>query len=496
MIKLKIKYGNSQTDLCFPCTEKEMNAALERIHAEDVTPLELYVSEVIFPDELGCLQDRFVNLDEVNFLAKRMDSFFGDEEYQFYEARKLEGFDTLPDLINLSFNLNRYPLIRDIGDMGKIGREYLLTVNSCIPAHDEDDPKYARLGRELIQSGNGIFTEHGMLFVDENTPFQQSYDGQTFPAYLYDPGVLCVAKAEYGGKTEYLYFPCEEEAIDKAFARLGTTADEVKITLEDFNIDSPEWFGRFREIASEEGVYELNRLTAAVNTADMDLKKLWSVAEYAEAEDAEQLTSLMRRRHDSRCKCQERWTCENKECRLRIEISDAELLTALSDLLSTVTADSISLPAEKPYEPSTEAIRLNNEISRMLDAAEIDKAILRNKMTECISQKYSELGNECCTAHKLKAELGSLSDVTERLNRTVSEIRLHPDKTADLILLNGQIIRKEKIHATDSGRSTEGGAGNRTDHIGQGEHQKPLSSLACCSILPSFHEARGTTQQL
>lgn len=55
MIKLKIKYGNSQTDLRFPCTEKEMNAALERIHAEDVTPLELYLSEVIFPDELGCL---------------------------------------------------------------------------------------------------------------------------------------------------------------------------------------------------------------------------------------------------------------------------------------------------------------------------------------------------------------------------------------------------------------------------------------------------------
>ena len=81
MIKLKIKYGNSQTDLRFPCTEKEMSAALERIHAEDVTPLELYVSEVIFPEELGCLQDRFVNLDEVNYLGKRMDSFFGDEEY-------------------------------------------------------------------------------------------------------------------------------------------------------------------------------------------------------------------------------------------------------------------------------------------------------------------------------------------------------------------------------------------------------------------------------
>lgn len=293
MIKLKIRYADNQTELSFPCTEQALQDAITAIRADPIIgPAELYVAEVIYPEELDFLQDRFANLDEVNYLAKRMDSFFGDEEYQFYEAMKLEGFYSLPDLINLSFNLNRYPLIRDIGDMGKIGREYLLMVDGCTPAHDEDDPKYAQLGRELIQSGNGIFTEHGLLFVDENTPFQRPYDGQTFPPYLYDPGVLCVAKAEYDGKSEYLYFPCEEEAIDKAFARLGTTADNAKITLEDFNTDSPEWFGRFREIATEEGVYKLKKLTAVVNTADMDLKKLWSVAEYAEAEDAEQLVRL------------------------------------------------------------------------------------------------------------------------------------------------------------------------------------------------------------
>ena len=173
MIKLKIRYYNAQTDIRFPCTEKVLQEALAEIGAEQVRPLELYVTEVVFPEELDFLQDRFANLDEVNYLAKRMDSFFGDEEYQFYEAMKLESFYSLPDLINLSFNLNRYPLIRDIGDMGKIGREYLLTVNGCVPAHDEDDPKYAQLGRELIQSGNGIFTEHGLLFVDEYTPFQR-----------------------------------------------------------------------------------------------------------------------------------------------------------------------------------------------------------------------------------------------------------------------------------------------------------------------------------
>lgn len=292
MIKLKIKYGNSQTDLHFPCKETEMSAALERIHAEDVTPLELYVTEVVFPEELGCLQDRFVNLDEVNFLGKRMDGFFGDEEYQFYEAMKSEGFDTLPDLINLSFNLDRYPLIRDISDMGKIGREYLLTVKGCLPADDEDDPKYAEFGRELIQSGKGVFTEHGLLFVNENTPFQKLYDGQVFPPYVYDSDVLCIARAEYNGKSEYLYLPCEEKAIDKALARLGTALENAKITLEDFSVNNPKWFERFKQIAADEGVYELNGLANAINSADTDLKKLWLVAEYAETEDAGQFVRL------------------------------------------------------------------------------------------------------------------------------------------------------------------------------------------------------------
>ena len=292
MIKLKIKYGNESTDIRFPCKETEMSVALERIHAEDVTPLELYVTKVIFPAELNFLQDRFVNLDEVNFLGKRMDGFFGDEEYQFYEAMKLEGFDTLPDLINLSFNLNRYPLIRDISDMGKIGREYLLTVKGCLPADDEDDPKYAEFGRKLSQSGKGVFTEHGLLFVNENTPFQKLYDGQVFPPYVYDSDVLCIARADYNGKSEYLYLPCEEKAIDKALARLGAAPENAKITLEDFSVNNPKWFERFKQIAADEGVYELNGLTNAINSADTDLKKLWLVAEYAEVEDSGQLARL------------------------------------------------------------------------------------------------------------------------------------------------------------------------------------------------------------
>ena len=123
MIKLKIKYGNSQTALRFPCTEKEMNAALERIHAEDVTPLELYVSEVVFPEELAFLQDRFVNLDEVNFLGKRMDSFFGDEEYQFYEAMKLVFFvlNASHEALNFLSGVHLGELMKGLSDFNGVG---------------------------------------------------------------------------------------------------------------------------------------------------------------------------------------------------------------------------------------------------------------------------------------------------------------------------------------------------------------------------------------
>ena len=125
MIKLKIKYGNSQTGLRFPCTEKDMNAALERIRAENVTPLELYVSEVVFPEELGCLQDRFVNLDEVNFLGKRMASFFGDE------------FGTLPKIESAEM-------------MFSASRSRRLQIVPIIQSFAQLDKNYGKEGAEII----------------------------------------------------------------------------------------------------------------------------------------------------------------------------------------------------------------------------------------------------------------------------------------------------------------------------------------------------------
>lgn len=81
--------------------------------------------------------------------------------------------------------------------------------------------------------------------------------------------------------------PCENEAITKAFGRLDAeNPDDVKIIIEDFNVDNPVWFERLCELAEKESIYDINTLARAVSNADMDLDKLTRVEEYAGVEYA------------------------------------------------------------------------------------------------------------------------------------------------------------------------------------------------------------------
>ena len=97
------------------------------------------------------------------------------------------------------------------------------------------------------------------------------------------------------------------------------------------------------------------------------------------------------RKVNNQCKIPQRWICENKNCRLLIAIADSDLLKAVSSTLAGITPESIRINEPSNNEPSIEVRRLNNDISRMLGALQIDKDALRKKMMECISQKYTDL---------------------------------------------------------------------------------------------------------
>ena len=159
--------------------------------------------------KFSILKDRFANLDELNYLAKRMESFDYHEYDQFLIGiTKLQN-PTEKDLINLTFNLDHFTLCKDVSSYGKIGREYVMNTQGAVPAHDEDDPKYAAIGKDLIDRGLAQITAKGLLIYNPFDELTEVYDGQAFPEYFYE-NTLASAEVSYNGRTELLLLPGEE----------------------------------------------------------------------------------------------------------------------------------------------------------------------------------------------------------------------------------------------------------------------------------------------
>lgn len=186
MIKIRIRNDNHKINLQFPINENDLYAKLAEIHAIEGkdAPQSAFVTEVYWPEEFSMLKDHFANLDELNYLAKRMESFDYHEYDQFLIGiTKLET-PTEKDLINLTFNLDHFTLCKDVSSYGKISREYVMNTEGAVPAHDEDDPKYAAIGKDLIDRGLAQITAKGLLIYNPFDELTEVYDGQTFPRIL------------------------------------------------------------------------------------------------------------------------------------------------------------------------------------------------------------------------------------------------------------------------------------------------------------------------
>ena len=294
MIKIRIRNADHEIDIRFPISENELFAKLGEIHAvegRDAAQSAL-VTEVYWPEEFSMLKDRFANLDELNYLARRMESFDYHEYDQFLIGiTKLEN-PTEKDLINLTFNLDHFTLCKDVSGYGKIGREYVMNTQGAVPAHDEDDPKYAAIGKELIEKGLAQITERGLLIYNPFDALEEVYDGHTFPEYYYNNSLLSL-NAEYGGRTELLQLPDEALAIKKAIDRLGApSAEDCSYTVTFHNFKGDEWLNRVQEIIAREGIYEVNAMLKSLDNEEMDWGKLSAVVELAGVQKASNIAFL------------------------------------------------------------------------------------------------------------------------------------------------------------------------------------------------------------
>ena len=237
-----------------------------------------------------------VNVEELNYLAKRLDSFDTGEAAQFQAmAHKLELFE-LKDLINLTFCCQQATVITDFSDLAAIGRNHYMNLHGGSASVDElnalDDKGIAR---QLIESDSGKITPYGVVY-DNGMKLEQIYDGRFFPCYYYEPNAITVAvtsksEPEDTNHITWLFLPMVQEEVDRALLRGGITdPSEIRLSLED------SWLPH--EVLDlldmdHVDISELNALVQALDEfSDMSIRKYAAAAVMARPHTTEQAKHL------------------------------------------------------------------------------------------------------------------------------------------------------------------------------------------------------------
>ena len=238
-----------------------------------------------------------VNVEELNYLAKRLDSFDTGEAAQFQAmAHKLELFK-LKDLINLTFCCQQATVISDFSDLAAVGRDHYMNLHGGSAKTEQLDALDGEeTARRLIESGSGTITPYGVVY-DNGMKLEQVYDGRCFPCYFYEPKPIAVALAskvelEDTEHITWLYLPMVQEEIDRDLQRAGITdPTDVWLRLEDTQL--PNEVDVLLDM-EQESLADLNTLAQATEALSSDaIKKLGAVVALAKPQNAEQVKNLV-----------------------------------------------------------------------------------------------------------------------------------------------------------------------------------------------------------
>ena len=246
---------------------------LEALEIGDAVKADCQVQEInSFYSVLKRTEMLTVNVEELNYLAKRLDSFDTGEAAQFQAmAHKLELFE-LKDLINLTFCCQQATVITDFSDLSAVGRDHYMNLHG------------------------GTITPYGVVY-DNGMKLEQVYDGQFFPCYYYEPNAITVAvtaksEPEDTEHITWLYLPMAQEEIDRTLQRAGITAPlDIQLRLEDTQLPNEVDVLLDMEQESLAGLNVLAQATDELSSDDM--KKLGAVVTLAKPQNAEQIKNLV-----------------------------------------------------------------------------------------------------------------------------------------------------------------------------------------------------------
>ena len=241
---------------------------------------------------LNRLVAQSVNVDEPDYLAKRLASFCQGEDAQFEAMASKLHLSDIKDFINLTFCCQRATVIIDFSNLDQAGKKHSLTVNGGSMPSDEYDKVDGRaVALDLIQSGAGVVTPYGVVY-DNGMKLEQVYDGRHFPAYLYEmPQMMIEIKSGPEDETTgCLYLPGSGKQIQRTLERAGIGPEgyRMEITMDEL----PPQVSAVVSLTCD-GLENLNGLCRAVEPLCIaERKKLDAVVQLAQPKYASEVRQL------------------------------------------------------------------------------------------------------------------------------------------------------------------------------------------------------------
>ena len=169
----------------FPTTAEKLKEVFKRIgigQKDDfgqpyeewfITDYDCYV------DGLYSKLGEYENLDELNYLASKLDEMSESEYAQFQAGMEMgDHCGSLQEIINLTENLDCYEVCPDIHDYDDLGRYYIEELDVMqVPEHLQNYIDYEAYGRDVALEENGTFTDQGYV-RDTGDSFHEYYDGE------------------------------------------------------------------------------------------------------------------------------------------------------------------------------------------------------------------------------------------------------------------------------------------------------------------------------
>jgi len=220
----------------FPYDESEISNVYNQLDIEISAAHNCYIEEVVYDSDMNeVLKGKECNIDELNFLFKRMDSFDTKERKIFFASAFTENPETIAELINQSFNTHCYSLVSDFNNLETVGKDLYLSEKQAVATRELEDLDGGSFAMEVIKKNpNSRITPYGVLYKNSNEP-EQIYNGKQFPPYHWKETVATIQLTAKGAN-EFIYLPCSDVEIEKALMRLETPyLHDCEVTIDSHN---------------------------------------------------------------------------------------------------------------------------------------------------------------------------------------------------------------------------------------------------------------------